>query len=407
VARVERKHLMPRMAHLLVVLAVCTPLSVSATFVRAQELLNPKLKDLHLTPAYCLAPCFDYNVGVELEFDGLSTSGEEPGSTYSLYPTIEPILVLAPVDHFRIVGDFVFEPVLDETLGQNYVFDNLGAYVYALFGQFEFGAVNVQVGKIHPPFGEAFNYLPGLFASDISGSYEIEERIGVNAAYDFDLFAMDTVLQASAFTTDRTILSGSIINHRPRTRLSDGGAGNTAGISSFAVTLDGCSGASALECYGIGDWGYQVAALYQRAGQGGVDEDGDPIESFDERGLAASLNRSLPLGRNTLTLFGEAAYFDGFEGSSENAAFATASAELEVDPVTYSLVYGYQKNLGSRVVDQAIEVALSYDLGQYVQFGNEEWSIDAAYAFNRSQEDGTDSHLFGVVLTVDFNGSIP
>lgn len=372
----------------------------------AQE-IEPKLRDLHLSPSYCMAPCLDYDLGVELEYDHLSTTGPTSPSSYSLYPTIEPIITIAPVDHLRFVGDFVYEPVLDETVGQNYIFDNLGAYVYALYAEFEFGPLNLQAGKIHPPFGEAFNYLPGLFASDIPGSYELEERIGVNAAYAFDAFGMDTVVQASAFTTDRSILSSSIFTRRPRTRLGDGGAGNTPGISSFAFTLDGCSGASALECYGNGDWGYQIAGLYQRAGRGGVDEDGDPIETFDEKGGAVSLNKSFALGSNTLTLFAEAAYFDGFEGTSENAAFFTGSAELEIEPVSYSVIYAVQNNLNSNTLDQAIEVSALYDLSNSIHIGNADWSIGAAYALNRSEEENTDSHLFGVVLEIDFSGSYP
>lgn len=388
-------------ARLASALIICTSLPATA-----QE-YESKLRDLHLSPSYCMAPCLDYDLGVELEFDNLSTTGPTSPSSYSLYPTIEPIITIAPIDHLRFVGDFVFEPVLDETVGQNSIFDDLGAYVYGLYAELEFGPFNLQAGKIHPPFGEAFNYLPGLFASDIPGSYELEERIGANAAYDFDAFAMDTVVQASAFTTDRSILSSSIFTRRPRTLLGDGGAGNTPGISSFALTLDGCSGASALECYGNGDWGYQIAGLYQRAGRGGLDEDGDPIEAFDEKGAAVSLNRSLAFGGNTLTLFAEAAYFDGFEGTSENAAFLTTSAELEVDPVSYSIVYAAQNNFKSNTLDQAIEVAAFYDLSNYIDIGKADWSIGAAYAFNRSEEENTDSHLFGVVLEIDFSGSYP
>jgi hypothetical protein len=97
---------------------------------------------------------------------------------------------------------------------------------------------------------------PGLHGDDISGNYELEERIGAEAAYAFDAFGMEHILQASAFTTDRTALSGSVFTHRPQTHLSDGGAGNTDGVSSFSVTLDGCLGASGLDCYSNGDFGY-------------------------------------------------------------------------------------------------------------------------------------------------------
>ena len=378
---------------------------LSVNHAAAQE--PPHLKELHLIPAYCPPPCVDYEVSAEFQNDWVFAAEPSSLTSNNLYPTVETVFAVAPLNHLRLVGDFIYEPVLDVTPGQSAAFTDLGLYADQLYAQFEAGPFNLQAGKIHPPFGRAWDVTPGLHGDDISGNYELEERIGADAAYAFDAFGMEHILQASAFTTDRTALSGSVFTHRPQTHLADGGAGNTDGVSSFSVTLDGCLGASRLDCYSNGDFGYQFAGLYQKKGRAGVDEEGDPIAASTERGLAASVNKSLTFGDKTLILFGEAAYFKRFEGTADNALFLTASGELKIDPMSYSLAYSSQQDLTANSRDTLIELAVSYDLGEDFSVAGEQWSIGAGYTFERNQDGNTDTHLFGVLLTIDFNGSFP
>jgi hypothetical protein len=365
------------------------------------------LKELHLIPSYCPAPCVDYELSAELENDWVFSADPSSLTSNNLYPTLETVVTAAPVDHLRLVGDVIFEPVLDVPPGQSEAFSDLGLYADQLYAQFEFGPFNLQAGKIHPPFGRAWDVTPGLHATDIAGNYELEERLGFDAAYAFDAFGIEHTLQASAFTTDRTVLSGSAFTHRSRTRLSDGGAGNAGGLPSLAVTLDGCLGASGVDCYSNGDFGYQLAGLYQGPGKGGLDEEGDPIETFNEHGVAASLNKSIAFGSKTLILFGEAAYFRRFEGDVDDDLFLTASGELEIDPISYSLAYTSQENLSTNSLDQLVELAASVDLSKYLSVAGEQWSLGAGYTFEHNQDGNTDTHLFGVLLTIDFNGSFP
>ena len=362
----------------------------------------PGPRELHLTPFQCDAPCVDYEVGIELELDRTASAGLV---TNSISSTFEPVVAIAPWEHVRFVGDFVLEPVLDETLGEDYAFDDLGAYVSELYTQLEFGRFNLQAGKIHIPFGEAWEVAPGLFA-DIPGEYELEERIGANAGYHFDLQGMDTALRASAFTTDRTELSGSLFTHRRRTRLDDGGAGNAPGLPSFALTLDGCSEAPALDCYGAGAWGYQVAALYQGAGREETDTYSEQTDPVDERGLAVSINRSLPLSEGTLTLFGELVYFDGFEGARDGTYFVTGSAQFDVDYWSYSLSYA-SRNASGALVHEAIELAAYYDLGERLGIPEAEWSVGFGYLLARDAEQSEYAQSVGVVLEVDVSASRP
>jgi hypothetical protein len=161
----------------------------------------PSLRELYLTPSYCLAPSLDYVLGLDLEYD--RTTDRDKQVTNSLYPTLEPFVAVAPVDHLRFIGDFVLEPVIDEELGEDYLFSGLGAYVAQLYAQVESGAFNLQAGKIHIPFGEAWDVTPGLFA-EIPGSYEIDERIGANAGYDFSLLGFGCGASESSRTVTGT-----------------------------------------------------------------------------------------------------------------------------------------------------------------------------------------------------------
>ena len=356
---------------------------------------SPHYKELHMAPSSCVAPCLDYALSAELEDDWVFAASPPSLRSNDLYPTLESAIILAPLNHVRLIGDFIFEPVKDPRPGESTAFADLGAYVDQLYVEVEYGAFNLQIGKIHPSFGQAWDVTPGLHATDIPGNYELEERMGMGMAYEFDALGFDNVLQASLFTTDRTVLSGSIFTHRPRTTLSDGGAGNTTGVSSVSMTLDGCVGGAPVDCYADGELGYNFGARFQRAGQG---------DAAGELGFVAGANRTLTLDDVTLRLFGEVAFFRNFEGSRDDALFLTASSELDIDAISCSLAYTLQQNL-SGGSDQLIELAAGYNLGEAYSLAGEEWSIAVGYSFNRNE--GQDTHLIGVLLTVDLNGSLP
>ncbi|MGH6937712.1 hypothetical protein [Hypericibacter sp.] len=364
-------------------------------------------KELHLTPSYCSAPCVDYELSNELENDWTFAADPSSLTSNSLYPTLEALLAVSPVDQVRFIGGFIYEPVSDATPGRNQAFTDLGLYADLLYTQFEARPFDLRAGKVHPSFGRAWDVTPGLHAQDIPGNYELEERIGVAAAYAVDAWGLEHVLQASAFTTDRTVLSESAFTHRPRTRLSDGGAGNTNGVSSFSVTLDGCMDASALNCYSEGGFGYQLAARYQRKGRSVTDEDGNPIKAYDESGFAGSINKAISIGDKTLRLFCEAAYFRHFEGEQDDALFLTASSELDIDSMSYSLAYTSQQDPNSDARKLFVDLAVYYDLSDYLSIAGEEWTIGAGYTLEQNGADHTTAHLLSVQITIDLNGSFP
>jgi hypothetical protein len=150
---------------ILILGALLTHLSVSHASAQEQQ----HLKELHLIPSYCTAPCVDYEVSNELQNDWVFSADPSSFTSNNLYPTLETVLAVAPVDHLRLVGNVIYEPVLDVTPGQSNAFNNLGLYVDQLYAQFEAGRFNLQAGKIHPPFGRAWDVTPGLHGTDIPG----------------------------------------------------------------------------------------------------------------------------------------------------------------------------------------------------------------------------------------------
>src|SRR5258706_4393561 len=155
---------------------------------------SPHYKELHMAPSSCGAPCIDYALSAELENDWIFAASPSSLRSNDLYPTLESAIILAPLNHVRLIGDFIFEPVKDPPPGQSTAFRDLGAYVDQLYLELEYGAFNLQIGKIHPSFGQAWDVAPGLHATDIPGNYELEERMGIGAAYELDALGFNNGL---------------------------------------------------------------------------------------------------------------------------------------------------------------------------------------------------------------------
>jgi hypothetical protein len=348
----------------------------------------------------CSGPCIEYSGSFDLGADWLMPRDNAISDSIAIGPSIEHGITFKPVENFSIISNFVTEPVVDGEPGQNQIFTGIGSYADILQAQLDIGGFSIFGGKFHPAFGRAWDITPGLRGTDIAENYELAERLGGGARYNFETLGFANSLEASAFTVDRTFLSESLFTNRGRTSLDDGGAGNTKGVSSFAVSLGGCMGAEPESCYDDGSFGYQIAARYQK---GGADSDGN------EFGVSGGLNPAFTLSEEvTLRLFGEAAWFRNFEGTVDDALIATASAALEIEPFTYSLVYAQQRSLvtgGADAVEHLIDATVKYDLGESVSLAGEAWSIEAGYAYDEA--DGEVSHTVGLKLSAEFDTKIP
>lgn len=192
------------------------------------------------SPEECSGPCLIYSGSADLSAAWLHPGDSTIGNSYLLLPTSETELRLKANDSFSIMTNIVSEQVIDPDPGANQIFSGLGTYVDVLQAQYDFENFSVWGGKIHPAFGRAWDVTPGLHGTDLAENYDLAERLGGGISYSFDAGGLANTLQASAFTMDRTLLSQSLFHDRGRTSLDDGGAGNTRGISSYSIALDGC-----------------------------------------------------------------------------------------------------------------------------------------------------------------------
>jgi hypothetical protein len=351
-------------------------------------------------PEECSGPCLDYASTFELNGAWVHAGDGEIGDSYLIGPKSENYFDLRATDGLSIIANIISEPVIDAESGKNQIFSGTGTYVDVLQAQYDFGGFSIWGGKIHPAFGRAWDVTPGLHGTDLAENYELAERLGGGAGYNFEAAGLSNQLQVSAFTVDRTILSESLFTNRGRASLDDGGAGNTKGVSSVAVALDGCLGAEVDSCYDEGSFGYQLAARYQKGGEG---SDGN------ELGILGSLNKSISIGEETtLRFFGEAAWFNNFEGSADDAVALTGSAALEKGSATYSVAYSQQTELvtgGADASEYLVDATAMYDLGESISMIGETWSVGAGYTFDRA--DGEDVQIVGLRLSSEFGKSIP
>jgi DDE superfamily endonuclease len=182
--------------------------------------------------------------------------------------------------------------------------------------------------------------------------------------------------------------------------LGDSGAGNTKGVSLFALALDGCMGAETDACYEDGDFGYQFAARYQKGGLG---------DAGNELGFLASVNKSFAItGETTLCLLGEAAWFRHLDGGADDAIAFTGSGALEAGAMTYFVAYSQQRALvsgGTDSTEHLLDLTAMFDIGEGVSLGDEKWAIGAGYSFDKA--DGTTVHTIGLKLSSEFGAVIP
>ncbi len=360
-------------------------------------------------PEECSAPCIDYAVSVELQDDWIFSSNPSSLESNDLEPTYESVVAFKPFDHFKFVVHTTTEDVLDKLPGENRAFGDIGTYVEELYAEFDFEPLTIRAGKLDPIFGLATAELDGISATNLVDNYDIDERWGGQATVDFEAWGLNQSLAASAFTTDRTVLSESLFTNRGRLLLSDGGAGNTAGIGSFAAVLDACMGAETRECFAEGDFGYRLGFRYQKAGHATEEQTDDDIRPRDELGFLAAATASYEVSEEAILLFlGEAAYFEHFDGSPDDALVGTGSIALEMEPMTYMATYSRQRNLIAGepdTTDQLFDFTAVYDFGEERSIAGETWTLGAGYSFTKTAE-GESSHMLSVLLTIDLGGGI-
>lgn len=264
--------------------------------------------------ADCTAPCIGYTVTGELQDDFLFSPENFSGGANDLSPSVTADLFFAPVEGFRLVTELTNEPVIERPPGVLPRFTDVGLSALQFYAEIDVEAIKVRLGKIEPVFSLASTELNGLHATDLVGNYELLERLGGEAALRFEALGLSQSLTASLFTVDRTFLSDYLFRSRGQTSFSDGGAGNTDGLSSVAIALDGCSGAETPDCFADGKFGYRLAFRHQGAGAATADQIEEGITPATEQGIVAAATARFDIAdETTLRLLGEA----GFSGTSK------------------------------------------------------------------------------------------
>jgi len=315
---------------------------------------------------------FRTEVSVEVQDDYVFAADDPQAELNDAYPTIESDLAFATPDDDGLFAKLNFEPVRDPTGDR--VFEDLGVYLEELYVGWGIGQVRLRIGKLDPRFGAAQDLAPGLYGDELSGDYELTERIGASVDFPFEALGGEQVLSAALFLADRTVLSDSLFTSRGPLHLSDGGVSNTRGPESIAVSLAG----------EVAGTGYDLGLRYQATGEG---------DAAAEYGAVAGVLygfETLPLEP---TLFAEAAWFPNFDGERESVGYLTIGPEIEIGETQLSATYGLRTVEGSGT-DLLATASLEHELNDH---------LSAGIGYRWLREEGAASHTVGVLLTLDFS----
>jgi len=363
------------------------------------------------TPAFveeCAAPCAGYEISTELQNDWVFAADPSFLKSDVFQPSLTTDFFFAPTDYLKFVTSLSTESVVDSEPGENAIFEGFGTFVGELYAVGQAGPATVRAGKFDTIFSLASEVGPGINDTELVSNLDADERLGGEIILGFEGLGLNHALAATAFTTDRTILSESLFTNRGRTSLSDGGAGNTDGLSSFSIVLDGCKGSETSNCYADGEFGYRLGFRYQKAGLPTDEDIEEELTLGDELAYLAAATKSFELDEMTLRLLGEAAFVRHFDGRPDDALLLTGSAALEAAPLTYVATYTQQVNLAAEGPDTREHLAdfeIIYASEEDTPFQGAKWNLGAAYTFARNA-DGENEHIFSVRAELDFGGNV-
>jgi hypothetical protein len=356
----------------------------------------------------CEAPCAGYEISAELQNDWIFAADPSFLKSNVLQPTVTADYFFAPVDHLKWVASIITEPVIDPAPGANAAFDDVGTYVAEAYAVADWEPFALRAGKFDTILSLASEKLPGINSTNLADVFDADERLGAEASLAFEGVYLKHALSAAAFSTDRSFLGNSIITKRGKARLSDGGAGNTTGVSSFLATLSGCKGADPEDCYEDGEFGYRIGFRHQRAGHATLEQIEEELTPQSEQAFLGSATAKFDLDDEmALRFLGETAYLRHFEGGRDNALLVTGSAALERGPMNYVATYTRQLNFlagETDTRDHLLDFEAIYSSGDDTPFDGAKWELAAAYTFERNS-DGEDAHLFSLRATFDLAGS--
>jgi hypothetical protein len=354
----------------------------------------------------CQAPC----VGTTITFglDGASIFASSPLDTnhHSIQPDVTIESYLQATENFKFVSTTVLEQVVDPPEGENSSFENLGAYQSELYAEFTAGSWTLLAGKFSPVFSLAADQGDGINGAGLAGNVDMGESLGGGLSYDFDFAGQALTLTSAAFTVDRSFLARSTFTRRDVPSLSDGGAGNTSGVSSVSLLLDGCYGAATGDCHDDGMFGYRLGARFQQHGIQTADQVDENILPRDEWAFVGGLQSNTKFGDNTLRLMTEASYIKNAGSNPVDAIILTDIASYVVGDFTYSASIARQFNLlaGPNTSSSLAELAVKYSPESELGIANSKWSVEAGYNYAVDEEKQKE-HLLELKLNLELGGT--
>lgn len=343
-------------------------------------------------------PYIDAYASFEIQNDWTYKSDDPGNELNDLYATVEPTLEVHFTDGLSLTAHGVLEPVRDPEPGDDRYFGDEGFYIQDLFLSYAWRDIAVKGGKFTPNFGRAWDIAPGIYGSDFTEDYELSERLGVEAAYSFDSAGFGRHrLSASSFFVDTSVLSRSAITQRGRTRVEEGGPGNTEALESFTVALDGGDfpetmlGAVFPGQSPVKGLAYHLGFVSQAAGDG---------DSARENGFVASVEHKIPLGMAvSLEPVVEYAHFfdaNGVEGQDRFYASAGATAVFR-EQWNLALSYTRRETMPSGsadIGDNLVQVSAGYVFDSGI-------GVDLGWRY--TEDDSIDSQTVGFLLNYCLN----
>ena len=317
---------------------------------------------------------FSHEAAVELTWDNLDA---DAGDVSVIAAKVEYGAQFEFGEGWTVETALTFEPVEDSE-GDS-VFENQGLFAEELKLHYAGDTFSVYAGKFNPVFSSAAGLAPGLYGAEIGEAYETTEKVGFGGDIKLPVEG-EHVLSAAVFTADRSFLSESIGTQRPAVELADGGPGNTEGLESYAISLDGQL------TNGVGySLGYRSLAAAQP---------GDEVETGLVGGVSYSFGTEDGIATDT---FAEVASFDNADGVADaQRTFYTAGLTVtRAEWHAAAIVSGSNDNDVAGGADlNRFELSLGRDFGPAV--------LDAGVQF--IEEDGERSTLFGLRLSFGFGG---
>lgn len=270
-------------------------------------------------------------------------------------------------ESFRFISELRVETVTPPT-GDRY-FRDQGLFARILLAEYAItDRFSVHAGKMTPSFALASFAIPGMYGNSYNKEIELIDQVGIGGSYAFDGGGFgDHTLTFNTFFEDTSVFSESFGNNRGRTSIDDGGASNTEGFDSFAVSLEGRNMDS------FPGLTYKLGFVHRARGVGDV---------ADETGISGSFVQTYKTRDGPdWTLIGEIAALENFEGTDDDIVYASAGLVYKEGPWTGILSGTYRPRYlssGSNFEDYTIQTSLEYDLG-------DGFSIALAHEFNRDQ----------------------